>query len=215
MLDLIEKKEAPEVKRAKHDVMFEIKSISDDGEFEGHASVFGNVDSYGDVVEAGAFKKTIKDRISKFGKADFPILWNHNPNEPLGVTTSMKEDAEGLAVTGQLNLDVQRAREIRSLMKQGAIKGLSIGYSTIKEKIVDDIRKLKELKLWEWSPVTFPANEAAAVSAVKADQELATEEEKREAALSAWKAALAKVEPGIFSSLTDSMKSVQKTLNGE
>lgn len=153
----------------KHEVKLRLEASSFDnsGSFEGFASVFGNTDSYGDVVVQGAFARTIKNRTKANGKADFPILWNHNPNEPLGVTTSMVEDSKGLKVTGQLNLEVQRAREIYSLMKQGAISGLSIGYTTIKDKIVEGKRNLLEVRLYEWSPVTFPANEAAGITSVK------------------------------------------------
>lgn len=143
-------------------------SASDDeaGTFTGYASIFGAVDSYGDVVERGAFKRTIKN------SEQFPLLWSHSVESPIGIIKA-KEDQTGLKVEGQLNLDVQRAKEIRSLMKQGAVQGLSIGYQVIKDEIgeVDKapVRFLKEVKLWEISPVVFQACPAALVSGVKAD----------------------------------------------
>lgn len=150
---------------------FDEKAFNDKGVFSGYASVFGNEDSYGDIVQPGAFTRTIKNRIKAKGKPNFPILWNHNPSDPIGVTSAIAEDQKGLAVTGELNLDVQRAREIYSLMKQGAIDGLSFGFTTIKDKLdASGKRLLQELKLWEWSPVTFPANQMAGVEAVRSGQ---------------------------------------------
>lgn len=142
-----------------------VKQLDDTGMFEGYASVFGNEDSYGDVVERGAFSKTISDKQGRF-----PILWQHNPDEPIGVSTGMTEDMHGLAVSGHLNLDTQRGREAYSLLKQGALQGLSIGYQTITADPDGGVRRLRELKLWEFSVVTFPANELAQVTSVKADR---------------------------------------------
>jgi HK97 family phage prohead protease len=96
-----------------------------------------------------------------------PILWQHDPYEPIGVSISLEEDRKGLFTVGQCNLDVRRGAEAHSLMRQKAIKGLSIGYQTIKDAIDGSTRRLKELDLWEYSPVTFPANQLAAVTAVK------------------------------------------------
>lgn len=142
---------------------FEVKELTDDGTFEGYASIFGNVDAYGDIVEKGAFKKTIKENPKP------PILWQHNPDWPIGVTEEMHEDDTGLYVRGKLVMEVQQAREAHALMKAGATKGLSIGYRLIKWLIdqADQVRRLKEVKLMEWSPVTFPANTLARVTGVK------------------------------------------------
>lgn len=140
------------------------------GTFEGHAAVFGNVDSYGDIIEPGAFSRTIQHRMGSTGKADFPILFNHDPMEPIGVTVAVTEDEKGLAVKGELNLNVQRGREVYALLKQGALRGLSIGYRTVKaEQGTDGVRRLKEVQLYEWSPVVFPANELAQTTNVKAE----------------------------------------------
>jgi HK97 family phage prohead protease len=138
---------------------------TEEGTFTGYASVFDMVDSYGDSVAKGAFRKTLRE--NEF----FPMLWSHLVNEPIG-TISGKEDKTGLAVKGKLNLEVQRAKEIRSLMKQGAIKGLSIGYQTQKEDVdrENGTRILKEIKLWEISPVVFQACPGAFVDGVKSDE---------------------------------------------
>ena len=88
---------------------FEIKAVGDDGTFSGYGSVFGVRDSYGDVVEPGAFK----DSLAAWGsKGKLPkMLWQHRSEQPIGVWTKMSEDSKGLAVEGKLILDVQQARE--------------------------------------------------------------------------------------------------------
>jgi uncharacterized protein len=145
-----------------YDAPFEIKSLNDAGELEGYAAVFGNEDKGSDVIEPGAFTKTIQE-----SPDGVPILYQHDTYEPIGVSTKLEEDRYGLAVKGQLNMDVQRARETRSLLNQKAMKGLSIGYKTVKYANVAGVRRLKELGLKEFSPVTFPMNELA-IASVKA-----------------------------------------------
>lgn len=141
---------------------FDVKSIDEQGIFEGYAAVFGNEDLGGDIIEPGAFKKTLQEN------PRMPILWQHNPREPIGVTLEAYEDMHGLRVRGQLNLETSRGREAYALLKQGALKGLSIGYDAIKEVWEGARRRLKEIRLWEWSLVTFPMNPLAQVTAVKA-----------------------------------------------
>jgi len=140
-------------------------SEAESGTFTGYASIFDMVDSYGDAVVKGAFKRTLKN------KKEFPLLWGHDIREPIGVISGV-EDERGLSITGKLNLDVQRAREIRSLMAQGAVKGLSIGYNVVKELVDNEsgIRHLKEINLWEISPCVFQACPEAEVDDVKSKQ---------------------------------------------
>jgi HK97 family phage prohead protease len=133
----------------------------DEGRFTGYAAVFGNVDQGNDLIEPGAFTKTLSEN------PEVPILWAHDPNEPIGVSASMAEDGKGLRVEGQLAMDVQRARELHALMKIGAIKGLSIGYRTVQRSFKGAVRHLQELKLGEFSLVTFPMNTLAGVDGVK------------------------------------------------
>ena len=135
-----------------------------EGTFTGYASVWDMVDSYGDSVQRGAFKKTLRDNES------FPMLWSHNIDEPIGIITG-KEDKTGLSVEGKINLDVQRGKEIRALMKQGAVNGLSIGYQTMKEDVdrENGTRILKEIKLWEVSVCVFQACPGAIIGDVKAE----------------------------------------------
>ena len=146
----------------KKDFKLKIKEVDDSsGEFVGYAAIFGNVDLQGDVIEKGAFRKTIQEQ------SNVPILWQHDTTQPIGVTVEIDEDDRGLLVKGKLNLETQRGREAYALIKQGAIKGLSIGYDVVKDVIESGVRKIKEIRLWEWSLVTFPANPLAEVTNVK------------------------------------------------
>jgi uncharacterized protein len=135
------------------------------GAFSGYASKFGVIDSYNDMVMPGAFKKTLREK-----EGIVPLLWSHDVATPIGLVRA-KEDKTGLKIEGELNLDVVKSNEIRSLMKQGVVKGLSIGYQTVKEGIdeLSGARQLKEVALWEVSAVVFPALSVAQVTDVKAE----------------------------------------------
>ena len=145
----------------------EIKAVNQDGLFSGYASVFEEIDSYRDIVKRGAFEKTLADTESK-GRA-VPILWQHDASKPIGVYTELKEDEHGLYVEGQLNMDVQQAREALSLLRQKALSGISIGYNSVRydTDVKSGVRRLYELKLYEASLVTFPACDGARVTDVK------------------------------------------------
>ncbi len=132
------------------------------GTFEGYGSIFGNVDSYGDIVVKGAFEDSIKARKPV-------MLWQHNSDDPIGVYTEVKEDDKGLYLKGELNQDVQKGKEAYSLLKQGALQGLSIGYRVkLAERDHDnDVVYLKNVDLFEVSLVTFPANTEATIETVK------------------------------------------------
>lgn len=145
---------------------FTTKSLRKDGTFQGYASVFDTIDSDRDVIVKGAFQNSIS--LFKQGDRIIHLLWQHQSSEPIGVIDSMKEDAHGLFVRGRLLLDVQRGREAYSLLKEQALRGLSIGFIP---KEVDHnahgIRMIEQLDLFEISLVTFPANPSAHVHSVK------------------------------------------------
>ncbi len=153
---------------------FDKKDISDDGTFKGYGSTFGGKpDSYGDIINEGAFKDTLlKGGRNGFGVA---MLYQHQSDKPIGVWTTLAEDKKGLYVEGKLAMEVQLAKEAHALMKMGALRGLSIGYDlkgipSDEAVSFDDkknIRYLKKLNLWEISPVTFPANTRARITGVK------------------------------------------------
>lgn len=146
---------------------FEYKELDDAlGTFSGYAATFGNEDLVGDVIEPGAFTKTLSEH------PKMPILWQHDRSQPIGVSLAASEDDYGLLVKGEFNLEVQQGREAYSLIKQGALSCLSIGYSSIIDKWDAGVRHLKELRLYEYSPVTFPANPSAQITGVKSCPEL-------------------------------------------
>jgi uncharacterized protein len=163
-------------KKTKH-LSLSIKAVGEDGTIEGYGSVFGNVDSYGDIVERGAFTKTLGERGNKV-----KLLWQHDPRQPIGVWTNLSEDNIGLKVTGRLliNSNVPKADEAYSLLKAGALDGLSIGYSPVQQNYdaKTGINTVKEVKLYETSLVTFPANESASVTSVRSAFEELDEEQR-------------------------------------
>lgn len=154
-------------------------STDKQGAFSGYGAMFGNVDSYGDVIEKGAFKDTLRAWEDK-GKYP-PMLLQHGGGMfggtaddllPVGKWTSMEENSRGLKVEGELfALNTERGQYIYEGLKAGALDGLSIGYKTIKfrngSKASDPRRYLEKLDLMELSIVTFPANDKARVGAVK------------------------------------------------
>lgn len=163
----------------------ELKFAADDGaqamSFTGYGAVFGNVDSYGDVIEAGAFSKFLAD--VKSGNQPWPAMlsqhggWQMSAEDmtPIGVWTDFAEDGHGLKVTGQL-ADTPRGLEMYKLMKMSprpAIDGMSIGYIAKewepRTKPEDPKRRLKRIDLIEVSIVTRPANGKARVESVKHD----------------------------------------------
>lgn len=148
---------------------FELKSASDNGTFTGYGSVFGELDSYRDIVRKGAFLQSLQQDFHAKNRL-VPMLWQHETWNPIGVYTEVKEDDHGLYVEGQCNMDVQQGREAFALMKQRALDGLSIGYGTKRYEWDKDqeIRYLNEVKLYEISPVTFPAGDSARVVEAKA-----------------------------------------------
>lgn len=154
------------------DFSCELKANGDTGTFEGYGSIFNITDKGGDIVIPGAFADTLA---SQKAAGRMPaMLWQHRQAEPIGVYTSMEEDAVGLKVKGQLALKTARGAEAYELMKMGALSGMSIGYRSRDDSYdrVTGVRSLKKLDLVELSLVTFPMNDASRVSAVKAIEEL-------------------------------------------
>ncbi|AWM87768.1 HK97 family phage prohead protease [Microvirga sp. 17 mud 1-3] len=142
-----------------------VRAIDREGVFEGYASLFGIADLGKDVVMPGAFADSLKKR----GAGNIRLLWQHDPSEPIGRWLSIVEDRRGLKVRGRLNLAVERAREIHSLLGEGAVDGLSIGFRVERARAErpTGLRRLEKLDLWEISIVTFPMLPGARVDRVK------------------------------------------------
>jgi HK97 family phage prohead protease len=149
---------------------YELKESSVDMDartFEGYASTWSE-DSVGDVIHRGAFAKSIAEA---FPAKRIKVLWQHN--QPLGMPTEMREDDYGLYVRGKISKTVL-GDEALELMRDGVVDRMSIGFMIPKGKSdYDDkgVRNIREVKLMEFSPVTFPANEAAVITGVKSIQE--------------------------------------------
>ncbi|MGY3609920.1 MULTISPECIES: HK97 family phage prohead protease [unclassified Bradyrhizobium] len=154
------------------DFAFKVKSADDAGQIEGYASVFGVRDSYNEVVTPGAFA----DSLAKHQReGTYPLmLWQHNPDEPIGVWNELVDDGKGLYGKGQLLQGVRRADEALIMLKAGAIQGMSIGYREVDVEPADagGPRKLLKLDLLEASIVSFPANRRARVESVKSEGRL-------------------------------------------
>jgi uncharacterized protein len=148
----------------------ELKEVSDEGAIEGYGAIFNNTDLYGDRLVPGAFAKSLARHAA--AKSMPLMLWQHNQSEPIGVWTEVQEDRKGLVVKGRLVMEVARAREVHALLKAGAFRGLSIGYETLSDQMEGNTRILKEVDLWEVSPVAFPANPKATVTHVKSARSL-------------------------------------------
>lgn len=150
---------------------FEFKLADPEGDvatFTGYGSKFGNIDNGRDMVVKGAFEESISAK----GPGKIKMLWQHDPGQPIGVWTDMKEDGQGLKVSGKLLLSIQKAKEAYEMMKAGIVDGLSIGFRTMKESYDTEkggrgYRKIEKADLWEISLVTFPMNPKATVMAVK------------------------------------------------
>lgn len=150
---------------------FEIKSQKITNkyfEFEGYLSTFGNVDRGRDVVMPGAFEKTlqeIKARAQDNGKAGLlPLLWQHNMREPVGTFIEMREDDKGLFVKARMPLsDTFVTGRVIPQMEIGSIDRMSIGYTIVDAEYEEDVRRLKELNLWEGSLVTIAENDNATI----------------------------------------------------
>lgn len=144
------------------------------GQFLAYASVFGNVDSYGDIVVKGAFTNTLAEWRQKSNRT-IPILYGHdmsNPHMNIGGVLEAEEDDRGLKILGQFD-DDETAQKVYRLVKAGRIGELSFAYETIKQALIDDPenpkawRELQEVKLREVSVVPVGANPATEVIAVK------------------------------------------------
>lgn len=148
-------------------VPFSLKRLDEGGMFEGYASVFGVVDSDGDVIVKGAFADSIK-AYQESGKRP-KLLWMHNPSIIVGSITEMYEDDHGLYMKGKLILEVEKGREAYALMKAGELDAMSVGFNPVGDikasgeggKVID------KADLWEISVVTWGANPEAKINVVK------------------------------------------------
>ena len=146
---------------------FELKEIQDDGTFTGYAAVFGNVDNGKDIIQKGAFTRTL------LAKKTFPLFWQHNGMKiPVGDVTA-EQDEFGLKVDGLLYINdfegkpLEDPRQLHMSLKRRSVKGMSIGYDPVVREFQEEVRILKEVKLYEVSLTPWPMNDLAQVTDVK------------------------------------------------
>lgn len=146
-------------------VQISLGNVSQNGQFGGYASLFGVADLVNDIVEFGAFTKTLELHSSR----PVRMLFQHDPDQVIGRWLTLRQDNKGLYVEGQLSLDVARAKDVHTLMLSGALDGLSIGFKTRKSSRdqKSGARYISEADLWEISVVTFPMLPDARVTQVK------------------------------------------------
>lgn len=147
--------------------LLDLKATGDSGIVEGYGSVFGVKDSYDDVILPGAFAASLASH--RAANTMPAMLWQHDPSEPIGIWSEMVEDERGLRVKGQFALETVRGREAFSLLKLGALNGLSIGFVATAKSYNDrnGTRMISAIDLWGVSLVTFPANGSARVDGIK------------------------------------------------
>lgn len=161
--------------------------------FDGHASTFWVVDDYLTAMKPGAFRKTLRERGDRI-----PLLWQHDPYTPIGKPTELKEDKTGLSFKADVVTDTRAGSEAMALLRAETPLGMSFGFQTIKSRPYEeaddehldwssapvwakggkdkDAREwltiIEEVRLWEISLVTFPANESAAISSIRQTADL-------------------------------------------
>jgi len=135
------------------------------GVITGYASLFGETDLGGDLIVRGAFADSLK----RTGAGRVRMLWQHDPAQPIGVWEEIREDSMGLRVRGRLCLKVEKAREVWTLIREGGIDGLSIGFRAVSARrdARTGVRRIERIDLWEISIVTFPMLPEARIAAVK------------------------------------------------
>lgn len=147
---------------------FEIKSVVEDNNemfIEGYGAVFGNVDGGNDIIDKGAFTKTISENRDRIA-----FCYQHDIYNPIGKIDEISEDEYGLKIRVRVS---DSEDDIKTKIRENILKEMSIGYSTIKSDYNSetDIRHLKELKLWEVSLVTLAMNPLAVITSMKADEQ--------------------------------------------
>ena len=163
--------------------MADARAENDGAGMSGYASHFWSVDSYGTALKRGAFRKTIRERGERI-----PVLWQHNPDTPIGKPTELKEDTTGLRFNAAISEGTTHGRDVMALLRDGVPLGMSFGFETIKDRAADDdddldfstapdffkgkdgrkhVRIIEEVRLWEISAVTFPANTMATINDVR------------------------------------------------
>ena len=131
------------------------------GIVKGYASMFNNKDSDGDIINRGAYTKTLQENAERIA-----FLYQHNMNQPIGKPLTMKEDEKGLFVEAKIS-NSSLGQDVKTMVSEGILKEFSVGFIPIKEDTQKDVNYIKEIKLFEFSLVTLAANPLAKVTEYK------------------------------------------------
>jgi HK97 family phage prohead protease len=146
-------------------IAFKSDAHGEEGVFSGYGAVFGNLDSGGDIIEKGAFTKTLKD----WSRVKVLALHDES-NLPIGIPLLLKETEKGLYIKAKIS-DTAMGRDVKALLKDGVLTELSIGYEPVTYEIDEHgIRHLTEVELWEVSVVTWAMNDEATIREYKKRQ---------------------------------------------
>ena len=143
------------------DFALDIKSVDEDGQIEGVAASYGNLDHGGDIIANGALGKSLE------GKSRVPMLLFHDQRRPVGAWTGFDDTSEGLKVKGRFSMNSAAGREAHAMARDGVFGGLSIGYRTLKHRFEGKARHLLEIALHEISLVAIPMNDRTGIVSVK------------------------------------------------
>lgn len=158
------------IKTKSFKVKAEESEESGSGYFVGYASVFGNVDSYGEVMEKGAFSDTLKEWEGR----KIPVFYGHdltNPENNIGYVESAEEDDTGLLVKCVVDTEGPgNGPIVYKLLKEGRIDRMSFGFYVNDADHKGGVTYIKKVSLLEVSVVPAPANPEAAINEVKASK---------------------------------------------
>lgn len=143
------------------DFQLDVKAVGDDGNIEGIAAGYGDVDHGDDLIIPGAAAKSLA------GRARVPMLLFHDQRRPVGVWNSLTETGDGLLAKGRFAMSTSAGQEAHALTRDGALSGLSIGYRTLKHRMQGKVRELQEIAVHEISLVAIPMHHRAQITAVK------------------------------------------------
>lgn len=157
---------------------YDIRASGDGSGFAGYASTWWAVDSYLTAMAPGAFSETIKNRADHV-----KVLYNHNLDDNIGVPEVLREDERGLYVEATIIDDGAEGTTFMRRLKGGARFGLSFGFRELRGRPATetdpinlsqwpgrgwaDVWVIEEVKLYEFSPVTFPSNETADITEIR------------------------------------------------
>ena len=131
----------------------------------GYFSAFNNIDSDGDVIVSGAYKKTVAEN-GPMGRNRIMHLLQHNPLMPLGKPMELIEDAKGLRFTSKIT-ETSYGKDVIKLYAEGVFNEHSVGFEIIKSDNKAGYREIREIKLWEGSTVTWGANPNTPIESMK------------------------------------------------